>query len=29
MIGYIYYCINKINGKRYVGQTINFKNRKS
>lgn len=29
MIGYIYYCINKINGKRYVGQTMNFKNRKS
>lgn len=29
MKGYIYHIINKINNKRYVGQTINFQNRKA
>ena len=29
MKGYIYFIINKINGKRYIGQTINLKRRKN
>ena len=28
MKGYIYHIINKVNNKRYIGQTINFQNRK-
>ena len=29
MVGYIYSIINKINGKRYIGQTINLERRKN
>lgn len=29
MYGYIYYCKNKITGKYYIGQTINFTHRKA
>lgn len=29
MKGYIYHIVNRVNGKMYVGQTINFQNRKT